>query len=228
MIQTNIQQLQDRIAQACLRAGRQVSEIKLVAVSKFFPAETIRDAYQLGLRIFGESRAQEFRDKKLVLPEDIEWHFIGPLQVNKIKYVAGRCSLIHSVDTLHLAGRLSDFAVKNGFQVPVLIEINSSAEPTKHGFDLADFEQSAAGLPELPGLDIRGLMTIGPNTEDQIEIRRAFSAMYELRERWQKRFGAGKRLLLSMGMTDDFEIAINEGTDIIRVGRAIFGERGTN
>jgi len=226
MIQANIRKLQDRIAQACSGAGRQVSEIKLVAVSKFFPAEMILEAYQLGLRVFGESRAQEFRDKKPVLPQDIEWHFIGPLQSNKIKYVAGRCSLIHSVDTPELALRLSQFGRKNGIVIPVLIEINSSSESSKHGFDPALFEKSVLGLAELPGLDIMGLMTIGPNSDEVPEICQAFRTMNRLREQWRSTFTAGKEFLLSMGMTDDFEIAINEGADIIRVGRAIFGERG--
>ncbi len=225
-IQKNLVEIEKRISKACARAGRKRQEITLIAVSKTFPAQVIQQAYEAGLRIFGENRPQELRDKSRVLPQDIEWHFIGHLQTNKIKYVLPTARLIHSVDSLHLARTLSDFARKKGWTVPVLMEVNTSGEPTKFGFAPQEVPQAFEQMADLPNLELRGLMTIGPLTDDILRIRRAFQSLSALRETLRKEWGEHKTAFLSMGMSGDFEIAIEEGSTHIRLGTAIFGKRG--
>ncbi len=225
-IRKNIEEIERRIAQACARAGRERGEVTLIAVSKTFPAEVVRAAYEAGLRIFGENRPQELRDKSRILPQDIEWHFIGHLQTNKIKYVLPAARLIHSVDSLHLAQALSEFAVKKNRTVPVLIEVNSSGEASKFGFKPQEVPEAFAEIMRLPQLELKGLMTIGPLTDDVQRIRQAFRQMHRLQQSLQKDWGKQKTAILSMGMSGDFEIAIEEGSTHIRLGTAIFGERG--
>ncbi len=222
----SIARINERIEAACARSGRKSDEVTLIAVSNTFPAEVVRQAYDAGLRIFGENRPQELRDKARLLPEDIEWHFIGHLQTNKIKYVVPRAVLIHSVDTVHLARALNQFAEKKSLTIPVLLEVNTSGESTKFGFKPAEVSEAFGSIKELKYLQVKGLMTIGPLTDDQRQIRQAFRTLANLRETLVSAFPGHALPFLSMGMSGDFEIAIEEGSTHIRVGTAIFGARG--
>jgi PLP dependent protein len=221
----NIEVIRDRMAQAAQRVGRNPDEIKLLAVSKVFAAEDIQSVYDLGLRSFGESRAQELRDKVPVLPEDIEWHFIGPLQKNKIKYVIPAASLIHAVDSLKLAIALAEYGKSKGIIPQVLVEINTSGEKEKHGFLAGHAVDSVLEINALDTIDVRGLMTMAPYTEDTYQIGKSFSALYKLYEAIGRHTGHDRFTELSMGMSGDFEIAIEEGSTIVRIGTGIFGPR---
>ncbi len=226
MIQKNLRDIETRIAKACERSGRRRDDITLIAVSKTFSAEVVRQAYAVGLRIFGENRPQELRDKSRVLPADIEWHFIGHLQTNKIKYVVPVARLIHSLDSLPLARAVSEYAIKTDKRVSVLLEVNTSGEASKFGFRPEEVFNSFEQIARMPNLDVRGLMTIGPLTDDRGRIRAAFKELSSLKEALREQWGEQKTAVLSMGMSGDFEIAIEEGSTHIRLGTAIFGQRG--
>ena len=225
-IADRVEKVQSAIEKACKRSGRSPEEIKLIAVSKTFPAEVIQQAYDAGLRIFGENKAQELRDKAPQLPADIEWHFIGHLQSNKIKYAAPVSALIHSVDSLSIAEALSAFAVKKGMEIPVLIEVNTSGEASKFGMTADDVEENFKQIRMLENIKVRGLMTIGPMTADEERIRNSFRLLRSLRDKLAAIADESEIAALSMGMSQDFEIAIEEGSTMIRVGTAIFGHRG--
>lgn len=224
MIADNLAEIQAKITDCCKRNNRDTGLVKLVGVSKIFPAPVLQEAYDAGLRIFGENKAQEFRDKVKVLPEDIEWHFIGHLQSNKIKYVVGKAELIHSVNSVDLAEGINDFAEKKGLMQNILIEVNTSGEDSKIGIESqADLYTLASEIQKMKSVNLKGLMTIGPNTDDEVSIRKAFQ---ELRAYFDALNKDGYAMTeLSMGMTQDFEIAIEEGATIIRIGTAIFGQR---
>lgn len=225
-ITDRVEKVQSAIEKACKRSGRSPEEIKLIAVSKTFPVEVIQQAYDAGLRIFGENKAQELRDKAPQLPADIEWHFIGHLQSNKIKYAAPVSALIHSVDSLSIAEALSAFAVKKGMEIPVLIEVNTSGEASKFGMTADDVEGNFKQIRMLENIKVRGLMTIGPMTADEERIRNSFRLLRSLRDKLAAIADESEIAALSMGMSQDFEIAIEEGSTMIRVGTAIFGHRG--
>jgi len=216
----------EKIDRACEKSGRGAEAVQLVTVSKTFPPDIIKEVYEAGARCFGESRAQEFRDKTPLLAKDISWHFIGHLQKNKIKYVAQKADLIHSVDSMDLAEALSGFATQKNIQISVLIEINTSAEDTKHGFSTAQAEEMYLRINKLPGICTKGLMTIAPYTEDEHKVRRSFCHLRELGERIARHLSEKDLQILSMGMSHDFEWAIEEGSTMVRVGSAIFGPRG--
>ncbi len=226
MLKDNLQSVEERVRQACDRAGRKREEVQLIAVSKTKPAEMIREIYDEGIRDFGENHPQEIRDKVPVLPEDIRWHMIGHLQKNKIKYIIERCCMVHSVDSLSLAEEIGKAAVKCGRLMPVLIEINIAGEETKNGISPEETETFIRQAARFPGIQIQGLMTIAPFTEDAQENRPVFREMKKLFVDIE-----GKNIdnvfmrHLSMGMTGDFEVAIEEGATMIRVGTAIFGAR---
>jgi len=220
-----IRTVNDKINAACKRSARVPDDVKLVAVSKRFPVKRITEAYESGLRIFGESKAQELRDKVGVLPENIEWHFIGHLQTNKVKYVVPFARLIHSVDSIRLAEAISDYAIKNDYKPKVLMEVNTSAEQTKYGFDVEHALEAYQQINELPGLHICGLMTMAPFVLDEKEIRQAFRKLKVIQKKL-KLLNSGMDVCeLSMGMSQDYEIAIEEGSTIVRIGTAIFGKR---
>ncbi len=225
-IAERVQKVRKAVESACKRSGRLPEEIKLIAVSKTFPAEVIGDAYTAGLRVFGENKAQELRDKAPQLPQDIEWHFIGHLQSNKIKYVVPYASLIHSVDSIALAESLSAFAVKKERQLSVLIEVNTSGEASKFGLKPDDVFERVQEIRELKNIKVRGLMTIGPLTTNEDQIRASFRQLRTIREKLATTAEQSEIETLSMGMSQDFEIAIEEGSTMIRVGTAIFGSRG--
>jgi len=221
----NIERIRERMAQAAQRVGRNPHDVKLLAVSKIFSAGEIQSVYDLGLRSFGESRAQELRDKVPALPQDIEWHFIGPLQKNKIKYIIPAATLIHAVDSLKLAIALAEFGKSKGVVPQILVEINTSGEKEKHGFLAGHAVDSVLEIAALDNIEVRGLMTMAPYTEDTYQIGKSFSALYKLYEDIGRQTGHKRFTELSMGMSGDFEIAIEEGSTIVRIGTGIFGPR---
>ena len=226
----NLALVRQRIADAARRAGRRPEEITLMAVTKTFPPEIIREAYAAGQRLFGENRVQEFAEKAPQLAElqEAEFHLIGHLQSNKAAKATQIFAGVDSVDSPHLAEKLNAAAEKAGKRLPILIEINVGGEAVKSGLapDSPELETLLAAAARLAYLDFRGLMTIPPFTEDPVAARPYFRKLRELREQI-----AGRRLpavnldTLSMGMSHDFEIAIEEGSTCVRVGTAIFGAR---
>ena len=220
---TNVAQVRARIAAAANRSGRRTEDVSLVAVSKTVGAARVREAAAFGLRAFGENRVQEAREKVAAVP-DVTWHLIGSLQRNKAKEAVRLFTVIESVDSEALAEELSRRAEQQERAVDVLVQVNIAREPQKHG---ASPEEAAAVVRRaaaLPWLRLRGLMTIAPAVSDPGEVRPVFRALRELRESLQD--SAGVPLPeLSMGMTDDFEVAIEEGATLVRIGRAIFADR---
>ena len=202
------------------------SGVTLVAVSKTHPAEMIRQAYDAGQRIFGESRPQELREKYESLPRDIEWHMIGHLQTNKIKYIAPFVALIESVDSARLAEAIQKEAVKCGRVIDILLEIHVAAEETKTGWDLDELRAYLAADPfaGMPNLRVRGVMGIATNTDDETVVRRDFDALRRCFEELRPKFGPAFDIL-SMGMSHDYPLAVACGSTMVRVGSLIFGER---
>jgi PLP dependent protein len=229
-IAENIAQVRERIAAAANRADRSSDEITLMAVSKTFPAESIREAYAAGLRVFGENRVQEFATKADALRDlrDAEWHLIGHLQTNKAAKAAELFDAVDSVDSLRMAEKLNASAKSVGKTLSVLIEINVGGERAKSGVapDSDELEQILQGAPRWANLRIRGLMTVPPYSEDPERSRRYFLHLSRIRDSIAARALPQVRMaVLSMGMSHDFEVAIEEGSTCIRVGTAIFGER---
>lgn len=228
MFQEALRDIQSRVDAALSRSARQAEAVRIMAVTKTVPPEKIMEAYQAGHRLFGENRVQELEKKKNELPDDIEWHFIGHLQTNKVKKIVGEAAMIQSIDSARLALAVSQEAKKKGCIVPVLLEINTSGETSKFGFNPENFEAELDKIQALPGLDFRGLMTIGPWVDEvkgDSECRTAFEVLRELKDKVEGRFENGKFRELSMGMSHDFEIAIEEGSTMIRIGTYLFGER---
>lgn len=218
LIRENLGRVRERIAAACQRAGRNPEEVLLVAVTKTFPADVVRSALEAGLKDIGENRVQELQEKAGQISGPVRWHLVGHLQSNKAKIATRICQVIQTVDSLELADKISRETVTAGKQVEVLIQVNVGGEEQKSGIEEGAAESLAASMARLDGLNLTGLMTIPP-IADEDQTRSYFRRMRELRDR----MGLSQ---LSMGMTDDFEIAIEEGSTMIRVGRAIFGERG--
>jgi PLP dependent protein len=226
----NIARVQEKIRTAAARARRDPGEITLMAVSKTFPAECIREAYQAGIRHFGENRVQEFAGKVDSLRDlgDARWHMIGHLQTNKAGKAAELFSAIDSVDSLKLPEKLNDSARESGKKLAVLIEVNVGGESAKSGMppDSPELDRLLSAAPQFDHLEIRGLMTIPPFTEDPQQARLFFRELRELRDQIAVRKLPGVRMdVLSMGMSHDFEVAIEEGSTCVRVGTAIFGDR---
>ncbi len=229
-IAENIARVQERIAAAARRAGRDPAEIMLMAVSKTFPAERIREAYNAGLRVFGENRVQEFAGKAAALRDlsGAEWHLIGHLQSNKANKAVELFSAVDSVDSVRLAEKLNAAAQSEGKVLPVLIEVNVGGEEAKSGVAPAseELERLLASAPNWANLKVRGLMTIPPFTEDPEGARPYFRKLREIRNQIAARRLNGVSMdILSMGMSHDFEVAIEEASTCVRVGTAIFGER---
>ncbi len=233
-LRERIAQVRERMARAARRAGRSPDEITLVAVCKGHPAEAVVAAYHLGVRDFGENRVEEAEPKMARVREmlaaegtgmDIRWHMIGHIQSRKAARVVGPYVLIHSVDRLKIARRLERFAAAQERVLPVLLEINISGEETKYGFRQDEVEAAVKELKDLPHLQVEGLMTMAPLVSDPEEVRWVFAALRELRDRLAARFPEMSWRHLSMGMTNDFEVAIEEGATIVRIGTAIFGPR---
>ena len=216
----------ERIAAASARAGRPPDEVTLVAVSKTVPPDAIRDAVSAGIRLLGENRVQEAATKVPDVP-GARWHLVGPLQSNKARKAIELFDAIESVDSVELAARLDRLAhdITPGHRYPVLLQVNVDDDPAKAGFAAAALDAALDAIGELPALEVAGLMTIGRLVERPDEARPTFRALRELAERLGAREGGRLGPTLSMGMTDDFETAIEEGATIVRIGRAIFGER---
>jgi PLP dependent protein len=225
MIKEHLVQVRRRIDDACHRSGREAKEIELVFVSKLIGADKIQEAHALGIRDFGENRVQEFQSKQGQLPRDIRWHFIGSLQTNKVKHVVGNVHLLHSCDRIDLARALQKEAEKLNVTVPLLIQVNTSEETSKHGFSVREVEKSIHAIVGMGRLNIKGLMTMAPFTEDDKLIRRSFQSLRELKEKLTLKFSECDWRYLSMGMSGDFEIAIEEGANLLRLGTAVFGAR---
>jgi len=221
-ISENLLAVRARIASACERSRRDPSSVTLVAVSKKQPLAAIREAYAAGARVFGENYVQELVDKAdtLALPEHA-WHFIGHLQTNKARQLIGRTALVHGVDRVELARELDKRAAATGRRVGILIQVNVAGEDTKSGCAPDALRELVAEAGERPNLDVRGLMTMPPAVEEPEDARRWFRALRELRDG----LGDARLVELSMGMSHDFEVAIEEGATLVRVGTAIFGAR---
>jgi len=225
-IAENLERLRGAIAAAARAAGRDPGGIRLIAVSKTMPPERIREAQAAGQRLFGENRAQELLAKSPALADlDIAWHFIGRLQSNKARAVAAAATLIHSVDRLDLAHRL-DALWAGGPPRPVLVQVNTSGEASKSGVEPGGLTELLDGIAGLPHLSVEGLMTIGPWTDDRDAVRAAFRSLARALAE-QRRHDRPRAPLseLSMGMSGDFEIAIQEGATLLRIGTALFGAR---
>lgn len=225
----NLSEVQNRITQAARRAGRSPDEITLIAVSKTKPVEMIKEIYDAGIRDFGENKVQEISAKSAVLPSDIRWHMIGHLQRNKVKQVIDKACLIHSVDSMRLALQISEEAQKKGITVPILLEVNIAGEESKYGFTAAETAEVLPDIASLGGITVRGLMTSAPFVNDPEENREYFRLMKQLCVDLKAQNIDNTNMdYLSMGMTNDFEVAVEEGATHVRVGTAIFGEREYN
>ena len=229
-IAEHIRDVEERIAGAALRAGRNPREISLIAVTKTVPPDRIREAYDAGVRLFGENRVQEFATKAQALADlkGTEWHMIGHLQSNKARAATELFHAVDSVDSLRLLERLNNVAKELGKRIPVLIEINIGGEQAKSGVgpDSSEFERMLAASPSCEHLQIHGLMTVPPYNDDPEQSRPYFRRMGALRDEISSRkLPAVQLATLSMGMSHDFEVAIEEGSTCVRVGTAIFGVR---
>jgi len=226
MLAANIAEVRAQITAAAQRAGRNSEEITLVAVSKTKPLELIQIAYNLGVTHFGENRIQEALSKVAVFsPPNIAWHMIGHLQTNKAGKASSAFACIHSVDSLHLAKLLNRHAERAGIRQAILLQVNISGELSKEGMTVEETLPLARQIVALPHLDVQGLMTIAPLLNDAEEVRPVFRALRHLHGQLRHEIPANAWPHLSMGMTDDFQVAIEEGATIVRVGRAIFGAR---
>ena len=226
MLKENLENVEQKIQAACERSGRDRSEVTLIAVSKTKPAEMVQEAYDLGIRLFGENKVQEIIQKKPVLPEDIRWHMIGHLQRNKVHQVMGKAVLIHSVDSLRLAEQIEADAAKKDMTADILLEVNVAKEESKYGFFLEDTEAAIREIAKFPHVRIKGLMTIAPFVENPEENRPVFKKLYEFAvDIGKKNIDNVTMDVLSMGMTGDYQVAIEEGATMVRVGTGIFGAR---
>lgn len=222
MIKDNLANIRSTIAEG----------VRLIAVSKTKPVEALQEAYDAGQRIFGENKALEMRDKHEVLPQDIEWHFIGHLQTNKIKYIAGYVSLIHSIDSLNLLQAVNKEAAKHGRVIDCLLQFHIATEETKFGLDMQEAKAllESAEYAGMKNVRIVGVMGMATNTDDQALIRREFHTLKTYRDELAAQYFAGHDEFreISMGMSGDYLIAMEEGSTLVRVGSAIFGARNYN
>lgn len=226
MITENLNEVRENIRRACAKAGRAEDEVTLIAVSKTKPLSMIKEAYAAGMREFGENKPQEMRDKAKELEVPVNWHMIGTLQSNKIKYVTGTACMIHSVDSVELAAAIEKEAAKRELVMDILLEVNIAKEESKHGFLADDVTDAVNEIALMPHLKVRGLMTVAPYTENAEENRIYFRKMKELLVDINKKNIDNICMdCLSMGMSSDYEVAIEEGATMVRVGTGIFGER---
>lgn len=226
MIRQNLYEVRTNIENVCKKAKRGTDEVTLIAVSKTKPVEMLQEAYAEGCRDFGENKVQELVDKYEVMPKDIKWHMIGHLQRNKVKYIVDKVYMIHSVDSLRLAEEISKEACKKNVTVSVLIEVNVAGEETKFGVMPSELEELVRQIAVLPGIAVKGLMTIAPFVDDPEDNRRYFASLKQLSvDITKKNIDNITMNVLSMGMTGDYTVAIEEGASFVRIGTGIFGER---
>ena len=229
MIVENLQNIENRIQEACARAGRKRDEVTLIAVSKTKPVEMLQEVYKEGIRDFGENKVQELWQKIEVLPENIKWHMIGHLQTNKVKYIVGKTRLIHSVDSLKLAEEIQRLAEKRDVDVDILVEVNIANEESKFGISKEKVIDLVQAISRLTRVHIKGLMTIAPLVNNPEDNRLFFRGIKELSVDIElQNIDNVSMDVLSMGMTGDYEVAIEEGATMVRVGTGIFGERNYN
>lgn len=229
MLKENLSIVEENIKKACEKAGRSREEVTLIAVSKTKPVEMLQEIYDAGIRDFGENKVQEMCEKMDVLPADIKWHMIGHLQRNKVKYIAGRTELIHSVDTYRLAEEINIQAKKKNIIIPILVEVNIAGEASKFGTSAEDAMLLVEDISKLENVRIKGLMTIAPYVEDAEENRPYFRKIKQLAvDIANKNIDNVSMEILSMGMTGDYMVAIEEGSTMVRVGTGIFGARNYN
>lgn len=226
MIKENIKVVLENIKQAAIKADRNPQNVRLIAVSKTKPVTMLQECYDAGIRDFGENKVQELVEKFELLPKDIKWHMIGHLQTNKVKYIIDKVYMIHSVDSLKLAEEISRQAQKHNVTVNVLIEVNVAEEASKFGVSLAEAPDLIREISRLPGVNVKGLMTVAPYVVNPEENRQYFVSLNQLCvDIMQKNIDNVNIDVLSMGMTGDYEIAVEEGATFVRVGTGIFGER---
>ncbi len=229
MVTENLKEVEKNIMEACKKSGRDRNEVTLIAVSKTKPISMIEEAYETGIREFGENKPQELRDKYQELPKDIHWHMIGHLQRNKVKYVVGNASLIHSVESIRLAEAINQEAEKKDIVMPVLVEVNVAEEESKFGITVSDCETFIREIAKLEHISVQGLMTIAPFVENAEDNRKYFAKLRELSvDIAAKNIDNVSMCNLSMGMTGDYQVAIEEGATMVRVGTGIFGHRNYN
>ena len=229
MVKDNLKEVEKNIQEACLRAGRKREEVTLVAVSKTKPVPMLEEIYEENIRHFGENKVQELCEKYDTMPKDINWHMIGHLQRNKVKAVIDKATLIHSVDSIRLAETIEQEAAKKDIIVNILIEVNVAEEDSKFGLKVDEVMAMVETISTFPHIRIKGLMTIAPFVADPEENRPVFAQLRKLSvDIANKNIDNVSVEILSMGMTNDYQVAIEEGATIVRVGTAIFGERNYN
>ncbi len=229
MLKENLTKVEKNIQKACDKAGRKRSEVTLIAVSKTKPVEMLQEIYNEGIREFGENKVQEMCEKMELMPQDIKWNMIGHLQTNKVKYIIGKTSLIHSVDSLKLAEEIQKQAVKHDVTADILVEVNIANEESKFGISKDETIQMVRDIAKLDHLKIKGLMTIAPFVENPEDNRLYFREIKQLSvDINNQNIDNVSMDVLSMGMTGDYMVAIEEGATMVRVGTGIFGERNYN
>lgn len=226
MLKDNLAKVEENIVNACERAGRKREEVTLIAVSKTKPVEVLQEAYDLGVRVFGENKVQELVDKYEALPKDIQWHMIGHLQTNKVKYIIGKVEMIHSVDSLKLAQMIEKESAKKNCVTKILVEVNVAEEESKFGMHMEEVLTFVEKLSTFEHIQVCGLMTIAPFVENSEDNREIFKNLHKLSvDIMGKNVDNRNEHVLSMGMTNDYEVAIEEGATMVRVGTGIFGVR---
>lgn len=226
MLKENLKNVESNIAKSCEKAGRNRDEVTLIAVSKTKPVEVLQEAYDLGVRVFGENKVQELVDKYEALPKDIRWHMIGHLQTNKVKYIIGKVEMIHSVDSLKLAETIEKESAKKNCITKILVEVNVAEEESKFGLHMEEVIPFIEKISTFEHIQLCGLMTIAPFVENSEENRTIFANLHKLSvDIMGKNIDNRNVSVLSMGMTNDYEVAIEEGATMVRVGTGIFGVR---
>ena len=226
MIQENLKKVKENIERSCAASGRESGEVTLIAVSNTKPISMLMEAYDCGQRIFGENKVQEIMDKYDQMPDDVQWHMIGHLQRNKVKYIVDKVAMIHSVDSLRLAETIEQEAAKKNVVVPVLVEVNVAQEESKYGLSPEEVLPFLEKVADYSHLQVQGLMTIAPFVENPEENREVFHKLRKLSvDIREKNINNITMSVLSMGMTGDYQVAVQEGATMVRVGTGIFGER---
>ena len=226
MLKENLADVEAKIVKACENSGRQRDDVTLIAVSKTKPVETLKEAYDLGVRVFGENKVQELTDKYEALPKDIQWHMIGHLQRNKVKYIIDKVALIHSVDSIRLAETIEKEAAKHNITANILIEVNVAKEESKFGLMPEELDELIDKIKDFNHIQVKGLMTIAPFVENPETNREIFRSFRKLSvDISNKNVDNVNVSILSMGMTNDYTVAVEEGATMVRVGTGIFGAR---
>lgn len=226
MLKENLADVEAKIVKACENSGRQRDDVTLIAVSKTKPVETLKEAYDLGVRVFGENKVQELTDKYEALPKDIQWHMIGHLQRNKVKYIIDKVALIHSVDSIRLAETIEKEAAKHNITANILIEVNVAKEESKFGLMPEELDELIDKIKDFNHIQVKGLMTIAPFVENPETNREIFRSLRKLSvDISNKNVDNVNVSILSMGMTNDYTVAVEEGATMVRVGTGIFGTR---